>query len=313
MKILTLQTYNRQEMNPVFHAGGKPLGLAYIFEKRSYLLPQRVKNRVYTVLKNGKGEHLSLMQLHKDLYSPLLDCQTLEEAKNIFPEFETINDVVVKYQRRTINADSFTDDIRENFALKMLKEFWANLKTKDEIAKSFGMKNRTSLEWALKKIGFVTYSPNYKTLLMASDEAGNKLIAGKTRANNLENLEKMYAHNKKAAQACKTPEYRQAQSERMKKYDIEHPERRQKISEFDKMTWELCPEIKRAMNAFAEEQPAFVRSVVMKKIKGGVLSDCEQRIDKGFYKRFWQAHPELKEVLAKAKQKVREMKQNGEL
>ena len=41
----------------------------------------------------------------------------------------------------------------------------------------------------------------------------------------------------------------------------------------------------------------------MKKIKGKPLSEAEKRIDKGFYKRFWQAHPELKEVLSKAKQK----------
>lgn len=298
MQIYSINPFNFN--NPSFEGRGKPLDLKYILEKRSHLLPQRVLDSARTSLSG-----VSLPEIHRSIYNPLLDCKTLDEAKSLYPEFAGIAESVT-FSRESVYKRQFEERTKGmNFPLKMLQELWGNLKTKDEVAQELGLPNRTSLDWALKQIGFVYFQPNYRVLLKASDEAGNREIAQKTRVYNQANPELMYARNKHAAQGCKTEEYRAAQRARMIEYDKLHPERREKISEFDKRVWELCPEIKDAMAQFAMGETAYVRGIVMKKTRGVVLTEQEKRVDKGFYKRFWAAHPELRNVLAAAKAQVR--------
>lgn len=298
MQIYSINPFNYQ--NPSFQRRGKAIDLKYILEKRSQLLPQRVLEEA-----RKSNSDKSLLDIHCSVYAPLLKCKTLDEVKSIYPEFSGIADNVT-FTRDTIYKRQFearTSNI--NFSLKMLQQLWGELKTKDEVARELGLPNRTSLDWALKQINFVYFMPNYRVLLKASDEAGNREIAQKMTAYNEANQELMYARNRHAAQFCKTEEYRSAQRARMIEYDKLHPERREKISEFDKRTWDLCPEIKEAMTQFAMSEAAYVRAIVMKKFRGVSLSEQEKRTEKGFYKRFWTAYPHLRKVLAAAKEQVR--------
>lgn len=295
-----LVNYNKPYYQPTFEAGGKPIGLQYVLEKRSNLLPERVLAKAKEALKASSTTVPSLMELHLSIYAPLLTCKTLAEAQEIFPEFSAMTQEV-KFERNSRYAKEFYSRTDESFALKMLQKFWAELKTKDDIAQEFGMLNRNSLEWPLKQIGFVSFKPNYKTLLLASDEKGNQEIASKTTAWNALHPDLMYAKNKHAAQGCKTKEYREAQSQRMKDYDKEHPERREKISVSGKEAWAKCPEVRKAMSDFAAKENSYVRSVMKKRFTGQPMSDKDVRISKGFFKRFWQAHPELKAVYAESK------------
>lgn len=303
MQIYSINSFNYY--NQSFEGRGKPIDLRYIAQKRSYLVPPRVMKEVNKILKSNPAELPSLKEVHQKIYSPLLECKTLDKAKNLYPEFKDIQDSVI-FKRNSIYKKLFekrTEDI--NFPLKMLQELWANLKTKDEAAYELGMPSKSSLEWLLKNIGFVYYSPDYKTLLKASDKEGNREIAQKTRAYNAANPDLMRARNKHAAQFCKTAEYRTKQRERMLEYDKQHPERRQRISEFDKKTWELCSEIKDAMSKFIAREPEFVRKIFSKVIRGIPINSAEARIRKGVFKRFWDAHPECKEILSNAKAQVR--------
>lgn len=308
MQIHFINPFNYQ--NTSFAGRGKPIDLKYIVEKRAHLVPQPILEQARQIVARDPASKVSLKELHESRYKALLSYTTMEELRKDFPEFEGIADSVV-FARNSVYKQQFeakTKDI--NFPLKMLQELWANLKTKDEVAAELGLPSRSSLEWALKQIGFVYYPPNYRTLIKASDEEGNREIARKTQEYNAANPEQMYARNRHAAQFCKTEEYRAAQRARMISYDKLHPERREKISEFDRRTWELCPEIKEAMTRFAMGENTYVRGVVMKKVRGVVLSEQEKRVEKGFYKRFWAAYPQFRDVLAAAKAQVRkEMKQ----
>lgn len=312
MKIQPIQfnLYNNRPLttsNPTFEGGGKPITLQYAVEKRAHLIPRRVLDEARKRLAAGGEQIISLMELHKEIYGPLLGYQTLralqEDGK--FPEFNKMTEGV-SFERNSRYAREFQERTDENFALKMLQEFWVKLKTKDEIARDMGMTSRSSLEWPLKQIGFVSYNPNYKTLLNASDEEGNRLIASKTTAWNAAHPDLMYARNKHAAQGCKTEAYREAHSKRMKEYDILHPERREKIARSSKLAWDLCPEVRKAMAEFALTCPGFMRRIVVKHFKGQKLTVSEERTDKIFFKKFWTAYPELKEVYAKAKRAASE-------
>ncbi len=304
MQVLSINPYNYQQTS--FGRRGKPIDLKYIVENRSNLLPPRILRLANEVLRQNPPELPSLKTLHMAIYGPLLRCESLAEVKEIYPEFEGIRESVT-FARDSVYKREFEEKTKHiNFPLKMLQELWINLKTKDEIARELGMTSRSSIDWALKQIGFVYYPPNYRTLINASDKEGNRIIAQKTTAYNQAHPEQMYERNRHAAQFCKTEEYRAAQRARIIQYDILHPERREKISEFDKRVWELCPDIKELMSNFAAGETPYVRNIVMKKTRGGLLTEQEKRVSKGFYKRFWAAYPECREILAAAKKQVRE-------
>lgn len=307
MKILSLYKsnydYSRNNTNSiVFSAKGKPLSLQYIVDKRAELLPKRILQEAKKYLKLPLDKQPTLLEIHRKEFAPLLTCETLTQAKKLYPEFEEVLDKV-KFKRKSIYAKVFQERTDEKFALKMLQEYWGKLKTKEEIAEDLGMPCRTSLDWALEQINFVGFPKNYNKILKASDPIENKIIADKTTAWNALHPDLMYKHNKEAAQGCKTEKYRKEQSIRIKEYDKAHPERIEKITLAIKEGWDNCPEVKAAMAEFASKEALYTRSALMKKFTKQKLSPQETRTIKGFFKRFWDSHPELKKIYGDARRK----------
>lgn len=315
MQILSIQNYQYNNFTKIqpqatFGHGGKPITLEYVVKNRAQYLPERVLVEAKKVLADvSVAVKPTLLDLHKRIYAPLLECTTLDEAKAIFPEFEPMTDTV-KFKRVSKFSKDFYNKTDSNFALKMLQEVWANAKSMEQIAKDFGMNSRTTLVWPLQQINFISIGPKYINLLRASDAEGNKVIAAKTTAWNQLHPDLMQKKNKHAAQACKTEEYRQAQRERMLEYDLNHPERAQKISEFGKEMWSKAPEVRKAMSDFFAKEPPEVRRLLAKRSNGYPLRTAERRIIKGAYERFWQSHSELKEVLSNARKEVAEARKN---
>ena len=287
-----------------FKSHGKPLELKYIVEKRSNLLPNRVLQEAKQILARKEGEMPSLLDLHKEIYSKLKDCQTLTEAQRYYPEFSGIKtDIIAKRNSIVINA--LNGQSIADFALKMLQDVWVNLKNKDDIAQSMGLKSRSSFDWLLKAMNFVQFTPNYKVLLRASDSELNNEISSKTKAWNSLHPEEMRKRNKFAAQACKKEEYKIAQSERIQKYDKEHPERKEKIAKHSKAMWDLAPEVKSVMANFLNANP-YVKGLFKKKLSGKRLTTSELRACNGFFKDFWKKNPKLKEKLSNAAKLAKE-------
>ena len=311
MKIFFNQSYSLSKQaqptkQPNFNGGGKPIDLRYIYQKHQKIIPPRVLKEVESILKRNPKDLPSLIEVHKKNYAPLLECETLEQAKEMFPEFEGIDDVKIAYQKRSFKDENPKLDIRNNFALTVLQEYWAKLRTQDEIAKDFGLGSRNTLKWALDKVGFIGFNSIYKTILKSSDVERNKLIASKTSAWNALHPDLMYAKNKHAAQFNKKPEYRARQSQLMKEYDIAHPERKEKISRFSKLTWQKCPEVAKAMSDFVKDGSAYLKKVVKKQMTGVALSESEKRASKGFFARFWQAYPDMKLIYQEARRAASE-------
>lgn len=219
--------------------GGRLIDLNYVLKNRKNLLPERVLNKVEEIVKSNPSKMPTLKQVHQEIYSPLLDCKTLEEAQKMFPEFSSVKEANISFQRYTKNIKKILENkyFDKNFSLKMLQECWANLRSKEEIVKEMGLDSRTSLDWVLQKINFVNCTSNYRTLIKASDPESRKIIAAKTTAWNAAHPDLMKARNKHAAQYMKKPENREAHSERMKEHFRKHPERRKQISENSKEYW----------------------------------------------------------------------------
>ena len=286
INFFSTKNYNNN-YTPNFTGRGKPLTLDYIVKNRANLLPKRILIETIKILEEKIISQPSLMEIHKKIYTPLRECNSLDEVKSLYPEFSEMKDKVI-FQRDGKRKIEFEQKTGNDFPLKMLKLYWCDLKTLDEIAKEMNFKNRTSLDWALNQINFPRFVPNYKTVLNASDEEGNKLIASKTTAWNTLHPDLMYAKNKHAAQGCKTEEYREAQSLRMKKYHEEHPKLKEKISEFDKMTWDMLPDLRDAisetMRQYHLEHVEYIR---------------------GGFGLFWDTYPEYKKLYSEAKQELK--------
>ena len=216
-----------------------PIDLNYVLEKRAHLLPQRILEEVQKIIASKPEKMPTLKEVHLRTYAPLLECKTLKEAKELFPEFNDIKEANTSFQKMRGNIKKLKESgfLEEGFSLKLLQEIWAKLKTQDEIAKEFGLKNRSSIGWVLPKIGFVNFDKNYKTLLLASDTESRAIIANKTIAWNASHPDLMKARNRKAAQGMKKPENREAHSKRMKQHFVEHPERREEVSKNSTIYW----------------------------------------------------------------------------
>lgn len=240
--------------NPQFCSRKLPIDLNYVIEQRAKYLPERMLGRIKQVIDSRPDRLPTLKELHKDTYSPLNNCQTLEEAKELFPEFAGLSEANVSFKRNTGNIKILKDNnyLKEGFSLKLLKDIWVDLKTQDEIAGMLGLEGRHSLGWILKKIGFVNYSQNYRTLLLSSDEETRKIIAEKTRKWNQTHYDEMLKRNKHAAQFNKSEKYRAEQSQRMKEMFIREPERRERISKNSTTLWSN-PENRRRHSKIAKE------------------------------------------------------------
>ena len=245
--------------DPAFYANGQPLKLKYIVEKRSYVLPERILTEAKKLLAYNTGKLPSLLEIHRKVYTPLLKCKSLGEAKELFPEFENVREEInfIKNNHyKKIFEERFA---REDFALKMLQEYWGKLRSIKEICEDSGLKNRASLEWPLEEINFPKFHNQYKNILLASDRNGTRILA-----------------------------------KRVQDFDSTDTSRKEKISQALYARWIASTEIRQAMSEFATNEGNGYRKMLDKISAGKELSEVEKRMNKGFFKRFWAKYSELK-------------------
>lgn len=213
------------------------ISLNYIYENRLRLLPQRMRDKVkHIVLTSHKLSSVpTLRELHLNTYSQLLECKTLGKAQAIFPEFREVLQANAVISKGSKNTRTIADRVPlEDLSLYILKERWAKLKTVDEVAKSLGLKNRSSIAWVMDKIRMPDLGKNYQALLKASDETLNRQIAQKVKSYNEAHPETIIAHNRMLAQS---------------------PEILQMNKDFADEMWQRMPELKEEMRNFRRDNP----------------------------------------------------------
>lgn len=331
--------------NPNFGSKRAPFNLEYVLKNRSHLLPERVLKQVEEIVSQKPKEYPTLKEVHDNIYSKLTKYNSLEEAvEKDFPEFKGIKEATIEFKRKTGNIKKLEESglLTDGLSFRILKRIWVDLKSLDEIAVELGLDDRSSLAWILKKIEFVNMNTNYKTLLRASEPETRKIIAAKSTAWNMAHPDLIKQAAKKGSAYMQTEEGKRAHSKRMKQHFIDHPERRQQVSENSKKTWsnlqnrekvansvkntisknpeELArrsklsktawsyiPEVRVIMRdflkEFSEENPvlgARVRLILDKQKAKQPLTKHEKAILKTYHKAFFNAHPEVKDLMSKA-------------
>ena len=300
--------------------GWEDITLKYVLEERKHLLPQRILARVQEL--QSSINQPTLKQLHADTYEALLQCKTLEEAKEKYAEFSDVEDSIKLIGNRSKGVKAMLDkgfDLRE-ISLLVLQRLWGKLDAQEEIASDLGLTNRAMMFWLTNILKIPRTPKNYPVLVASSDKILNGEIGAKTRAFNLANPEKMRAKNKHAAQGCKTAEYREAQSKRMIEYDKNHPERREKIGRFTQEIWDEIERMdenpsvrlkfKETFRAHLSHPEFEAARLAMAKRGKEKLTDADKRAIKGFYSDFWQTYPQLKERFGEAARCVSARRKN---
>ena len=275
--------------------GAQKLDLKYFINNHRNLLPITMSQKIEELL-GTKGVHLpTLRELHIQTYAPLLECKTLDEARNLFVEFRGILDAkdVLRASGKTMK-EVMKHCPPENLSLKLLQDIWGRLKTQNEIAHELGLSNYQKLDYIKEKILFPNRGTVYTNLLKASDPVLNAEIASKTRAYNLLHPDLMYAHNRRAAKLAHTPEAQLKHAQAIRQHYINHPEERLRVAQTSKLVWDRLPHIKEALKKFVDEHCSqYTKAAIHKEVSGKPMTEGDKRMLRIMYKKFWTLHPEF--------------------
>lgn len=291
-----------QNSNITFQSAAD-INLRYIVHNHSKYLPKRVLEQAMKLCKSGAKELPALYQLHTDVYQPLQHVLTLEEAKTCFPEFSKVINLADLQVRHSKAIDAIKKIMPlEDFSLDVLKKLYQP-RFLDSLVQEYGMTNRSLITWLTDKLNIPRLSSSYLKLLMMSNETENNRIAECSRQAILRNPEAQARKLAKAAEAHRTPEYREKKRQEMIDFYKKNPEAAERTGIISKLTWDLCPEIKEALTVYTQQTSSIVRSILNKR-KHGKLTAAEKRIIKGYYKGFWDSHPDFKKVYQTARIQV---------
>ena len=99
----------------------------------------------------GISRDYSLYDIHREHYKGLLECQTLDEAKEKYPEFQDVIDAK-SFNIKLLNQQSTLYKILkgeipgidiDNFTLKILKKYYGKLKSTNDKKEYWGITSRT--------------------------------------------------------------------------------------------------------------------------------------------------------------------------
>ena len=125
----------------------------------------------------------SLYEVHKEYYAPLLDCKTLDEAKELYPEFEDVIDA------KDININKFRKDNTFNkikngeirgislndLSLELLKKQYGEVKSTKHEDCYFGI-NNTTMDKMFKELNIKKLNRTYYYVLAGSNPDFKELI-----------------------------------------------------------------------------------------------------------------------------------------
>ena len=337
MKINSIQTYNfhsinkpvnktvqdscqnsgMKELYPVGYTNNISFGARTNAQKLEFIGEDNFPN--HTILNRYKqgiesGENTNLGDIHFDYYADLLNCETLEEAKELYPEFENVVDAKTLTDNFTTRSSfykvkngKYEGLTLENLSLKLLQSHYGKANPVNSPDKNFGI-NGKQLSALLQKLNVKELSKNYiMTIYRESDE---------------------YTQNasKRLSRTWQNPEFRQSRSEAVKKLwedeeykkvRVDGVKRRWQDTEFkEKFITQLTermntPETKKQLSDFMYEKwqdDSFRQTVVSTQSKR--MTECwkdpefrENRARKmevynEALRLAWEMHPEIKERMS---------------
>ena len=299
------------ETNPSFGAASD-LTLSYMYKKHSALMPKRVLESIEQYMQKSPVSQPTLEELHHKVYAGLLSAKTLDEAKQLYPEFSEVKDSAILKGNRSLAVKAIEKHMPiEDFSLAYLKDLYS-LKTENELVKKYGFTNRSILHWLNLKLNIDKPKTNYHKLVNMSNEEKNLKVAEATRQALLRDPDTQKKRLEKAAQTHKTEIYREKKRQEMIDFYKREPAAASRVRQISQMTWDRCPQIKAALTDFTSEQDGILKRALNDRSKNGKITPAQKRMISGYYKRFWDKYPEFKEQYRQARiEVIEELKKQG--
>lgn len=309
---MKIQTVSPNYNSSIVFKSASDISLQYVYKKHAKFLPKRVFEKIKTILSNDKNEVPKLYELHNDLYKDLFEAKTLEEAKELYPEFKDIKDVTVLCNNRSKAVKAILKIMPlDKFTLNYLKKLYAPT-SQDNLVKEYGFTNRNLLSWLNKKLNIKKLDGSYIQLFKMSNEEENLKIAEQSRKAIYANPDAQKNRLEKAAQTHRTLEYREKKRQEMIDFYKRNPDVAKRTGLISKMTWDRCPEIKDALREYTQTLSPYSKRVLSKKVSGAILTSEERRVAFGYYRGFWEKNPELKTLYKERRnQVIEELKKNN--
>ncbi len=318
--------------------GGYSLNLAQtvkqldkLAKKNSRIYPPNVREWLGMALEDGTKK--TLIGVHKDYFSNLKECFSLNEIKSKFSEFkDTIpamdvdakeGSFIDKFQKGEL--EFFDND--EDLSVQLIKLYWGEGFSLTDLKRYTG---GTDLYHTMKRLGIPRASQDYGHYLKFSDpqynerltrEMTEKRMQALDRRAQLQDGEPVYIprgplseqHKQRISEGLKrfhqeNPEAVYQMSERRKEFYRQNPERAEELTRVLKKAWGLqgSENIKKAMSKFFKGRKVAIfdleNPAKMTKEQSGTMED------------FWNANPWAKKSFSKAmKYGWRKVKEENEM
>lgn len=322
-------------MPNVSFTGSKMISLQEQLEKVDYnAIPKRVRDRIQDELEHGTTKNL--YEIHTETYAPLLSCQTLDEAKAMFPEFQDVIDAKdleedkMFLTMRKIKRGKFDNIKIEDLSLELLKSHYGRgLSPCHNKEAFFGFSKETVFNF-LKAVNIERLDGQYLFLVSASspqrraknsaawtkekravrskqaiaewdDEEKRKALSDKKKQYYIDHPEAAQAHSERMTGRVETPEHKAKISKGMKRYHKHHPE----IAQLQQQAWFEHADIIQAMKKIAETEFPYLKSIFYKRANGIPLTQSDKNYETQYHKKCESMYPGLHATVAATYKRLR--------
>lgn len=244
--------------------GGYSLSLSQTVQNLDKLgakFPPDIKTLAEQEIAQGNSQDKTLIDIHKSKYEGLNSCNTLDEAKQMYPEFEGIfSDSELEHKENSFiwgvkagNSKNFSQN--EDVALQLLKLYWAEGFSLSDLSKHADGKN---LYYSMQKLNIPLMDRNYAHILKFSDKEYNERITKTMVEKRQEAMLAAIANGtffqkEHYSRAPLSDEHKKHISEGLIKYYNEHPEALAEMSAREKEYWENNPHQRQLMTRVTTE------------------------------------------------------------
>ncbi len=324
--------------------GGDSLNLTatYLNLKDEQYPNQDIKKAIKETLKTGNVEDKTLYDVHFEKYKGVLDCFSLDELKEKYPEFQSVisaydvmatpDSFVGKFQEDELELFPFDEDL----TLQLIKLYWGQGFSLNDLAKHTAQESEDgkgiNLYYAMNnKLNIPLMNQRYANILKLSNKEYNekftaelaiKLIEAKEARQQRAEGEAVIIprgplselHKKHISESLKkhykeNPEALYALSQRQKKFYEDHPEEAQEMSEVMLYAWNLTQEGK----SLAKHISKFMKKMNIPALTNEELADFN-KLDKAknaALKAFWERNGWAKKQLSIAMQKAYKLREEN--
>lgn len=293
----------------------------YETKHQEKIFPPLVKEKAKDVIESGNPDDLTLIDIHKQVYSDVSSIDNLEDLKLFYPEFEGVKSVGdVEF-----NKGSFIDKVQNNefasfnaeneLSLDLVKLLYAEGLSTNDIKEYTG---GVSIYPTAVKLGVPLLNPQYAHILKFSDKEYNERLTRVMSENSkdskerkLQNGEPVFIprrplteeHKAHISESLKkyyeeNPEKLFELSKRQREFYAENPDRAEKFTQVLLLAWKNSYSVKKALSKHFKKELG--REVSSEQLNPLTI----EGENKNILKSFWKRNPWAKDVFSKNMKKA---------